>query len=123
MTLRKTLQINFGESLQWANPYFYIQDANLGINQIAITPDNQVIASALFAEDMKNRTMTMNPHADLSRRNWEKTVKKAELMIADRAEFIGWTLKETERPTVETGGEFWAQHLVQQANKRRHSIR
>lgn len=71
----QSIQFNFGINHPFANPYDYINLANVGINQIAMTEDGTVMASNLFMQDMANKTITMNPHRSWTPYNWKKNTR------------------------------------------------
>lgn len=103
----KSIQLNFGESHPYANPHQYILDANLGINQIAITPEGKVIASPSFIKDMHAKTITMNPNRDWAVSDWARTVQSIQRMQGERPEFKGWQAVLRPKPRLEVSGSFW----------------
>jgi hypothetical protein len=102
-----SLQLNFGSSHPWANPFKYISNANLGMNQIALCQDASVIASQLFLDDMTHQKMTMNSNRQWSAYDWTRTKKSTERMIAERPEFKGWEVVLVPKPYMPTTGTFW----------------
>lgn len=102
-----SIELNFGLNHPFANPYAYVDLANVGINQIAITPEGKVIASELFFHDMKNQTMTMNPHRNWIPYDWEKTLERLKKMQVERPEFQGWKIIKTQQPILPEQGLFW----------------
>ena len=110
----KSLQINFGQGHPWANPHYYLHDANIGINQAVINRRGEFLASSLFLHDMKNKTMTMNPQIDWTHRNWENTVTSALRMQNERDEFKEWSTLEVSKPQAVPSGSFWSAPEKQQ---------
>ncbi len=102
----QSIQLNFGFSHPWAIPYEYIQQANIGMNQIAMRQDGTVIASQAFLDDMTDKTMTMNTNRTWLLADWIRTNKKMETMKNDRPEFKGWAIIQTPKPIVPITGSF-----------------
>jgi hypothetical protein len=103
----ESIQLNFGEKHSWANAYDYINLANVGMNQIAITQEGGIVASNLFINDMSHKTMTMNAQRDWTVNDWDRTSKLLARMQKERPEFSGWKIKRTQRPFVPEAGAFW----------------
>lgn len=103
----KSIQINFGQNHPWANAYEYIQNANLGINQVAMGKDGYVISSRSFENDMSNQTMTMDKRRKWSHHDWDRTVKSMDRMIKERPEFFGWAMNKVLAPNKVATGELW----------------
>jgi hypothetical protein len=95
----KSVQINFASSHPWTNPYNYIKQANIGINQVAIKNDGQVIASDLFVSDMSNHSITMNPSIQNNCYQWQRNCSSMTRLVNERSEFQNWTLIKTREPS------------------------
>lgn len=103
----ESIQLNFGECHPWAKPGNYVNQANVGMNQIAINADKKIIASSLCISDLNNKTMTMNPNRVWTAHDWIRTVKSLERMMKERSEFAGWNIKHVAGPTPSFEGTFW----------------
>ena len=109
----KSIQINSGDGLQWAKAEDYVQNANVGINQVAITLGGFVIATPLFISDMTNKKMTMNKNRDWELGDWKKTIKKIKRLQSERPEFFDWTIERTPEPESIAQGRFWDKQRAQ----------
>lgn len=108
----KSLQLNFGPSHKWSDPYDYIMQANLSINQIAIGANGRVIATPAFLRDMSHQTISMNAERLWTVNDWERTHTKLVRMCAERPEFNGWSPVLIPCPDIVVTGSFWSAHRL-----------
>lgn len=88
----ESLQLNFGPDHPFANAFRYVALANVGMNQIAVHADGNIVATPLFLSDMVNKTMTMNPDRVWNVYDWTKTRQKLDEMQKQRPEFQSWKI-------------------------------
>lgn len=103
----KSVQLNFGLAHPWADANQYIEQANIGINQISMDKQGRVFMTDAFVSDMQNKTMTMNADREWSLYDWERTEKSIDRMRAERPEFQGWQKIVVSKPVKPMTGSFW----------------
>lgn len=117
----RTIQFNFGPEHAWADAALFAQDANLGINQIAIDLSAKIHLDPLFLSDMRTKHITMNQHRLWTLNDHKRTIDKIDRMIAERPEFSGWTTTTIPEPSHHPEGSFWDRYRRTPKYTRNHN--